>query len=329
MVSIIVPVYNAEKYLHRCVDSVLNQVYKDFELILVDDGSNDSCPQICDEYALKDCRVKVIHQDNSGVSVARNHGLKICSGQFIAFVDADDYIVPEMLQKMVSIIQCGSDIVISGFLCCYKQKVQGVFINAPKEFDLEDLKANYDYYKIPNSVWAKLYKRDLINNIMFNDKMSMGEDLLFNLQYYNNCRKFACIQATDYYYDCTNQSSAMHNFKPEYIVCQKILYGELKQFKYGKVVFTDDGVDMAILSTLLDYLRCIFELKLSKREKRLYLKKIYTDELFISLCKRKYNISLQKNIVQFLCRRRMYSLLEAYFALKKMLSVFKRSADEK
>ena len=323
MVSIIVPVYNAEKYLHRCVDSILNQTYKNFELILVDDGSKDCSPQMCDEYSLKDNRVKVIHQDNSGVSVARNAGLNFCSGQFVTFVDADDYIGSTMIHKMLSGFQCGADIVISGFVHCYEKQEKTVFVNAPEEFDLRTLKENYDTYKISNSVGAKLYRRDLVGNIRFNNKVSMGEDLLFNLQYYNNCRTFACIHA-DYYYDCTNQNSAMHVFKREYIACQKVLYAELKKFKYGKVIFTNDMVDKATLSTFIDYLQRISALKLSRREKKEYQKEIYNDELFNTICKGKYNFSLQKKIAQFLCRHKLYCILRMLFALKKMLSVFKR-----
>lgn len=93
--SIIVPIYNVEKYLPRCIDSILAQTYTDFELILVDDGSSDNCPQICDEYALKDQRIIVIHQINGGVSDARNTALKIARGKYVAFVDGDDFIIPD------------------------------------------------------------------------------------------------------------------------------------------------------------------------------------------------------------------------------------------
>ena len=96
-ISIIVPVYNTEKYLHRCIDSILAQTFTDFELILVDDGSPDNCPQICDEYAEKDCRVKVIHQENGGLSAARNAGIDIATGTFIFFCDSDDYIKEDCL----------------------------------------------------------------------------------------------------------------------------------------------------------------------------------------------------------------------------------------
>ena len=102
MISVIVPVYKTEEYLERCVNSILNQTYKDIELIIVDDGSPDKCPAICDTFAQMDERVKVIHKVNGGVSTARNAGLEIATGDYIAFVDSDDYIELDMYEKMIS-----------------------------------------------------------------------------------------------------------------------------------------------------------------------------------------------------------------------------------
>ena len=102
LVSVIVPVYKTEKFIHRCIDSVLNQTYSNWEMILVDDGSPDACGQICDSYAEKDGRIHVIHQENQGLSAARNAGIKICKGEWIYFLDSDDFIVEDALEKMIS-----------------------------------------------------------------------------------------------------------------------------------------------------------------------------------------------------------------------------------
>ena len=99
-VSIIVPIYNVEKYLHQCVDSLLNQTLRDIEVILVDDGSPDSCPHICEEYKKKDIRVKVVHKQNGGLSDARNAGLKLVEGEYVAFIDSDDYVDLHMFEKL-------------------------------------------------------------------------------------------------------------------------------------------------------------------------------------------------------------------------------------
>ena len=108
LVSVIVPVYKTEKFIHRCIDSVLNQTYSNWEMILVDDGSPDACGQICDSYAEKDGRIHVIHQENQGLSAARNAGIKICKGEWIYFLDSDDFIVEDALEKMIFFSKSGT-----------------------------------------------------------------------------------------------------------------------------------------------------------------------------------------------------------------------------
>ena len=113
LISIIIPVYKVEKYIYKCIDSVLNQTYKNLEIILVDDGSPDKCPEICEEYAKKDNRIKIIHKKNGGLSDARNAGLKVATGKYIGFVDSDDYIEKDMYQVLYNnIIKTNSDISI-------------------------------------------------------------------------------------------------------------------------------------------------------------------------------------------------------------------------
>ena len=103
MISVIVPIYKVEKYLRRCVDSILNQSYTDFELLLIDDGSPDGCPQICDEYAQQDTRVRVFHKPNGGLSDARNYGLDRMKGEYVSFIDSDDYVGPDYLTVLVEL----------------------------------------------------------------------------------------------------------------------------------------------------------------------------------------------------------------------------------
>ena len=105
LISVIIPIYNVEKYLNKCIDSIINQTYKNLEIILVDDGSPDNCPQICDEYAKKDNRIKVIHKKNGGVSSARNVGLINSTGNYIGFIDPDDYIEPIMYEKLLKVLK--------------------------------------------------------------------------------------------------------------------------------------------------------------------------------------------------------------------------------
>lgn len=157
--SIIIPIYNVEKYLERCIESVINQTYSNIEIILVDDGSSDNCPQICDEYREKDFRIKVLHKQNGGLSDARNEGLKIANGDYVLFVDSDDYIEKDTCEKFCAFIDKGADIlvgdgIVSGGNCDIGHiKELGEF----KSYDF--IKKSLIENKFPKVVWVNLYRR--------------------------------------------------------------------------------------------------------------------------------------------------------------------------
>lgn len=176
MISVIVPVYGVEKYLDRCVESVLNQTYKDFELLLVDDGSLDNCPRMCDEWAKKDERIRVFHKFNGGLSSARNLGLEKAKGDYIAFVDSDDFVHPDYLDYLYKALkerEC--DLVICDYLHFFTQNEVVDFkedLKIIKEYDnytffLDDeyLLGTCDAKKIV--AWNKLYKKELFNDVRF------------------------------------------------------------------------------------------------------------------------------------------------------------------
>lgn len=191
LLSIIVPVYGVEKYIRQCVDSILKQTFVDFELILVDDGSLDNCPQICDEYAQKDHRIQVIHQENGGLVAARKSGLSLCQGTYIGIVDGDDWIDQTMFEKMVKAAQqTQADIVVCDTIeengTHTQLKSHGIFEGFFTKQDL--IKEVYpkmlytgEYYVfgVMPALWNKLYKRDiLINAVSKVDKhISLGEDV--------------------------------------------------------------------------------------------------------------------------------------------------------
>ena len=121
LISVIVPIYNVEKYLDRCVDSIINQTYKNLEIILVDDGSPDNCPQMCDDYAKKDSRIKVVHKENGGLSDARNVGMEVATGEYVSFIDSDDYISLDFYETLLeTIVDNDSDIVECGVVKFYE-----------------------------------------------------------------------------------------------------------------------------------------------------------------------------------------------------------------
>jgi len=184
LLSIIVPVYNAEKYLAKCLDSILAQTFKDFECILVDDGSVDQSPAICDEYAGRDKRIQVLHKKNEGASAARNDGIQAASGAYIGFVDSDDAVHPEMYERMYTAIIAEKN----DFVCCgYSHK--GTTYALPNNY-LNSSQAEIVYTlekaDLFGTIWNKLYKSGIIrdNHIQFAQGYSFGEDFLFNLHYF-------------------------------------------------------------------------------------------------------------------------------------------------
>ena len=166
-ISVIVPVYNTEKYLHRCIDSILAQTYTDFELLLINDGSTDESGEICDEYAKKDSRIVVIHKVNEGVSIARNTGIKRSSSKYITFIDSDDYIANDMIEQLyIALHNTESDISV----CNFQSKLP---LDADNDFkvktysSMQALKEILIERKFCTSACAKLYKTKLFSNVFF------------------------------------------------------------------------------------------------------------------------------------------------------------------
>jgi glycosyltransferase involved in cell wall biosynthesis len=209
LISIIVPVYNVEKYLKRCLDSIINQSYKNLEIICVDDGSTDDSGKICDEYALKDNRIKVMHKENGGLASARNAGLKIASGQYISAIDSDDWIEPQTYQCVMDImIKFNPDLIKWGNYLAYgsgKRFPNPIVFNsgfaqgqAINEFiyDVITFKAK------TNNIWAALFKKEIIENYNLRtpEEIVQGEDLYFLVSYLLHCKSIYVL-SKDYFYN--------------------------------------------------------------------------------------------------------------------------------
>lgn len=195
-ISVIIPVYNAEATLNKCVDSVLMQQFSDFEVILVDDGSKDGSFQICEEYARKDSRVTVIHKENGGVSSARNRGLEIAKGKWVTFVDSDDYLGNVFLPNE----EVGADIVFGSYLNVIDAREVGGFSSkVMREASLGDVVARYGNDTILRGPCAKWFRRDLIGNIRFPEDMKVGEDTCFVWQYLSRCQTCGVLPQSTYY----------------------------------------------------------------------------------------------------------------------------------
>ena len=215
LISIIVPIYKVEPYLQCCLDSIVNQTYKNLEIILVDDGSPDNCPQICDEYAARDNRIVVIHKENGGLSDARNAGLDVCKGEYVSFVDSDDLLDVNAIKSMLD-ANIDSSIVIANIktfvgddqpyrnknTCCNNSDYINLF---PDDLLLSLCKDGTVYLR---SVWGKLIRKDLFNNIRF-PKGKLYEDMFVNYLLYYNAAKSTYISVPLYYYRAQRPGSIM------------------------------------------------------------------------------------------------------------------------
>lgn len=215
MISIVVPVYNVEKYLRRCVDSVLSQTYTDWELLLIDDGSSDGSPWICDDYAACDSRIKAVHQSNAGAAAARNAGIELASGEWLTFVDSDDSVSERYLQDMLdAAVANDCDTVISGWRKDDKATVLPAKVLHHDEYMyFFGAQVNYGY------ILGKLYRMDMLRDhgVRFDTSVCWAEDALFFNKVLMYSRKAAVIEAVNYTYYTIEGSSVhrLHSFDKE------------------------------------------------------------------------------------------------------------------
>jgi len=184
-ISVIVPVYNAENYLSACLDSILSQTYQDFEIILIDDGSKDASGQICDAYAGKDPRIQVVHQENGGVSRARNRGLELATGELISFIDSDDTLEPDMYELLVRVMQeHNADISHCGYKHIVGEEIRLVHDTKRviPQHTQEALDCFVDGRLFGGGLWNKLYRRELLDGLSFREDLKNNEDILFNFE---------------------------------------------------------------------------------------------------------------------------------------------------
>ena len=251
MVSIIVPIYNAEEALARCIDSILGQDYRDFELMLIDDGSKDGSPAICDSYGEKDSRVKVIHKPNSGVSDTRNLGLKLARGRYIQFVDSDDWISHDATAELVEACETyHCDMAICDFYRVVGKRVQqkgnidaeGVFSREEYAGYMMDDPADF-YYGV---LWNKLYRRDIIeaHGISMNPQVSWCEDFMFNLEYVIHAKTFTAVQKPLYYYVKTKGSLVSQSMSIPKLIRMKAAVFEYYN-RFYKNVFSEEEYQKA------------------------------------------------------------------------------------
>lgn len=317
LISIIVPIYNAEKYLGECVDSILGQTYENFELILVDDGSSDNSGKICDEYAAKHERIKVIHKENGGVSSARNTGLDNAKGEYITFVDSDDTIDKQYLELMYKrIIETDSDMCF----CHFDRFDENEFVEYIEEIP-EDLIVDFNDLKfkkfinsffelngklIGTASWRILYSLETAKKVSFNEKLKIGEDLIYVL----NCilsSKSVCSIPSVLYHFRQNLSSATRSYKNNYKENSIVFYNEVMSLKYS---FSKEL--MNVYFSHMCYSMLLNEIKFKGKNRRKNIKEIKKTELYryfkiTNILKTEsVNVSFKSALVWFVVKFHLY-----------------------
>lgn len=280
MVSIVVPVYNVEKYIKKCVNSLINQTLVNIEIILIDDGSTDSSGKICDEYMKIDSRVKVIHKSNEGLGLARNAGIEIAVGDYIGFVDSDDFVSVKMFETLLKnaenynadISYCDKikwfgngaicEVMETNDVIVYeKEDIKQYLLNRigmPPEFSKDTL--------YQTAVWLGIYKHDIIKkkSIRFvSERDLISEDIIFNIDIIKECKCIVHSNSQFYYYRYTI-NSLTSKYKKERFSQNVVMYKELK--KKLSDIYTDKEISLAIDRYLITYARiaCIQEVEFEK-----------------------------------------------------------------
>lgn len=227
LVSVIIPVYNSEKYLKRCLDSVLGQTYVEIEIVIIDDGSTDQSRVICDDYARQNQRIKVIHIPNGGVSNARNTGVRISKGSYICFIDSDDYIPSDYVKTLyMDLKSTQSDLSICGMDIEKESQVNNqdvgnreILLDSRYSKEFLDLNKTFLLYGPCNKIYKSCVIKD--KGIFFDTSTSYGEDLIFNFLYLNHVKKISYTSATKYYYIKDNAASLSAVFRKDAIENEK------------------------------------------------------------------------------------------------------------
>jgi glycosyltransferase involved in cell wall biosynthesis len=267
-ISIIIPVYNAEKYVRRCVESVLAQTFRDFEVILIDDGSTDKSGQYCDEYLTIDRRVKVFHQANGGPAKARNLGLDKAHGEFVTFIDADDWVLPEYLAAFFELSDGGidADMIVQGVTFFKSPKDEWTSMALPlRKYGVEELGEFFSLTKLNSTLdgsWCKLLRREVIEKagLRMDERLRRNEDVLFNMKFLCACSSATTVTATgNYIYNLDSETSLTKYLKTTLMTSVMILYDENEAMllRYG---FAEDS-DIARFirhQASMNLLGCVF-----------------------------------------------------------------------
>lgn len=290
LVSIIIPAYNVEKYIEKCLKSILEQTYKNIEVIVVDDGSTDKTAQLIDSISKQDDRIQVIHKENSGVSAARNSGIEISTGDYLVFVDGDDYLAEDYVEYMLSLVEkTGSDFCLSK--CCYTRKDEKQTENYYIEkLDPEEATALLLSPAVIVGCWNKIFKRSLIikNKLRFSTTLFYGEGLSFITTVSQISNSVGVGNRKVYYYRRNNEASATTKFD-----INKIYNGEIALEKIRKNLIIDSDK----INTMHKLHMCVFSLGALVKIKANGLEKEYLKDY------KRWKLYIRHNVWKFTFNR--------------------------
>lgn len=331
MISIIIPIYNSEKYIDKCVKSVLNQTYKDFELLIIDDGSNDNSAQICDEFAASDSRIRVIHKKNEGVSVARNTGIELARGEYITFIDSDDYYEKDFLINAITKIENVDMYISSLVMDTYENnKVINSVLYGQKESTIMTIKELFQNLEVTYPQMCicgpccKLYKTSIIklNNIFFDKTIDLGEDTLFNINYFKVIGKIYFDQNVYYHYRRINGESLFTKYHPDIYEKHVKVYNEMRALLIYKGCDSESitRFEDLYLGLMIGCIHHIFRFSEKKEEKVEIINNVINNKYI------KFSSSKQRIKKQFIInciKKKRKRMLYYFFSLRYLREKYK------
>ena len=326
--SVIIPVYNVENYLHRCINSILVQEYTDLEILLIDNGSTDSSGSICDTYASEYSNISVYHIENHGVSSARNFGLAKAQGEFICFVDADDYLVGNLFSDMENKLDSELDMLVFSYYNSIEKNFSEIARSA-KILPIEGKKDRNQFIALFTelflsdmmyTVWNKIYRREFLeeHRIMF-EQYELGEDVRFNLKVYEHVNRISFSQTCYYIYISGRVGSAMGHYNPKRLSYQLEELGKIDQLMKRWDIHNDRYISQIKARILMSNIQNISEQKISLFLKRQYVETLCRNKEMIVLINE--DTSFLNPLIRLLLNHRMYITV---IILKKIQTSIKR-----
>ncbi len=279
LISIIIPIYNTEKYLEKCIESILDQTYPFWELILVDDGSTDGSWTICQKYSIKDKRIKIFQKANGGVSSARNMGLKYVTGDYLTFADSDDYLESSTFLTYINEIQSSNpDIIKVGYIKDFAGEKSEIIstgrnIRMDNVSDFHRCLEHSHYYGF---LWNMCIKKECVQGVLFDEDINWCEDHIFSYQCYNNCRKMSVLSIPCYHYQIRRQIS-LSDIKNPYVIKTVSEKGRCLKIKLnnGKYKDIDVATEEEYLYRLHTIVRLLYQYNYSYKEKVYFYKNCF------------------------------------------------------